>query len=62
MAIELTREQFIELMDNIAVDENGNTNKKCPICGNDVISEDFGSAYTLKCKTRDCVSLDFRGL
>lgn len=40
----------------------GKTNKKCPRCGNNIILEDCGSAYTVRCKTSDCIRADFRGI
>ncbi len=41
---------------------DGTTNKKCPICNNDVIVERYGSADTIKCKTPGCFKIDIRGI
>ena len=59
---KLTLEQFLELNKNIIADDNGNTNKKCPLCDNDVIVERTGTAITIKCKTPNCFSSTGRGL
>ena len=62
MDIKLTREQYIEVGTNMIVYPDGTTNKKCPICNNDVICEDEGSAHTVKCKTQGCFSIVTRGI
>lgn len=62
MAIKITLEQFEELNNNLKVDGNGHTNKKCPICNGDVIIEISNNCYTMKCLTEDCLSIDCRGL
>ena len=41
---------------------DGKTDIKCPQCGQGFEMLDAGSAYTIKCKTEDCISEDFRGL
>lgn len=62
MEKKLNREQFDEIMTNLVYDENGNTNKKCPLCGNDVVIEFEGSSSTTKCKSPDCFSIGCRGI
>jgi formamidopyrimidine-DNA glycosylase len=63
MAIELKKHE-IELLDK-ADDElslYGKTNLKCPRCKNEIIIEDAGTSYTVRCKTDNCISLDYRGI
>lgn len=62
MAKDLTFKEFESLNENLTVDKNGHTNKQCPCCGTDVVIEHYGSSYTMKCATKDCISLDFRGI
>lgn len=62
MASKLTLEQFEELTDNLIVDETGKTNKKCPLCGNNVFAERNGSASTIKCESENCFSTTSRGI
>lgn len=62
MAKELTMQQFLDLNHSITVDENGKTNKKCPLCGNDVIVIKDGSSITTKCKTQECFVEVGRGI
>lgn len=62
MASKLTFEQYRKITKDFTVDENGKTNKKCPLCGNDVIAERHGSVSTIKCATEDCFSSTTRGL
>lgn len=40
----------------------GKTEKKCPRCGNEIIIEDKGLGYDVKCKTNDCIKAEFRGI
>ena len=63
MAIELTKTE-IELLDNADDDlaEYGKTEKKCPRCGNDITVEESGKSYTVKCKSPNCISMDYRGI
>lgn len=58
MAKQLTKEQYLELMDHIEWDESGKANKKCPLCGNDIVVE----PGTVKCKTHDCIVIENRGI
>ena len=62
MEKKLTKEQVLELMDNITCDENGNTNKKCPLCGNDIVAIFEGRSSETKCKTPNCISIVCRGI
>lgn len=62
MDINLTLEQFDDLMKDINVRSDGTTNKKCPICGNDVIVKQISSISTLKCKGKECFTVVFRGI
>lgn len=63
MAIDLTKKE-IEILDKADNDlaEFGKTNEKCPRCGNEIIVEESGKSYTVKCKTSDCIFLDYRGI
>lgn len=40
----------------------GSTNIRCPRCGNEIIVETVGNSYSVRCKTDDCISADFRGI
>lgn len=62
MDIKLTDEQYTEIMTNAIVNPDGSTNKKCPICNNDVIFIQEGSANIIKCKTQGCFSIVTRGI
>lgn len=59
---ELTLNQFLELNKNLIVDNNGSTNKKCPLCNNDVIVERNGTGRILKCKSENCFIETLRGI
>lgn len=63
MTIDLT-ENEIELLDRADDDIAmfGKTNIKCPRCNNDIIVEDVGNSYSVRCKTDNCLSLDYRGI
>lgn len=63
MAIKLTNEeiQILDKADNdIAM--RGYTEEKCPRCNGNIIVEEAGKSYTVKCTTENCISLDFRGV
>ncbi|MCC8073060.1 MAG: hypothetical protein LIO62_02915 [Clostridiales bacterium] len=62
MVIEMTKEE-IDLLDSAddEIAKYGKTDKKCPRCGNDIILEEGRSWYSIRCKTDNCISLDFRG-
>lgn len=63
MTNELTLEQYEKLNHDLFVYGNGRTNKKCPICGNDVIvMKKTKAAYTIKCISSDCFSISGRGI
>ena len=36
--------------------------KKCPRCGSDIVVEEIGNSYTIRCNSKGCISLDFRGI
>ena len=38
------------------------TEKRCPRCGNEIILEEAGSSYSVRCKTSNCIKADFRGI
>jgi hypothetical protein len=42
--------------------KNGYTKQKCPRCGNEIICEEKGNSYTIRCKTQNCIKTDFRGI
>ena len=54
--IEVTPERAKELI------SKGFTNEKCPRCGNNIVVEDIGNSYTVKCSSKECISLEFRGI
>ena len=62
MDIKLTNEQYTEIMTNAVANPDGSTNKKCPICNNDVIFIQEGRANIIKCKTQGRVSIVTRGI
>ncbi len=62
MDINITLEQFNDIMKDIFIKSDGSTNKKCPICGNDVIIERHGCSSTLRCKSDICFSIGIRGI
>ena len=62
MEKKLTKAQVIELMTNIECDENGKTNKKCPLCGTDIVATFIGNSSETKCQTPNCVCISCRGI
>lgn len=40
----------------------GKTDKKCPRCGNEIICEEIGNSYAIRCKTDNCIKAEFRGI
>ncbi len=63
MAINLSRRE-LELLDKADNDiaKKGFTDEKCPRCGNGIIVEETGNSYTIRCNSKGCISLDFRGI
>ena len=63
MGINITQRE-IELLDKADNDiaTKGFTNEKCPRCGNNIVVEDIGNSYTVKCSSKECISLEFRGI
>lgn len=63
MAIKTTIEEHKLL---VKADEEianiGSTTIRCPRCGNEIVVETAGSSYSVRCKTDDCISADFRGI
>lgn len=62
MDIDITLVEFEKLNENLIVEPNGHTNKKCPRCGCDIVIESKGKSYTMRCRTQNCIALDFRGI
>ncbi len=62
MRKELTMEEYENLTINMIINNDGTTNKKCPLCGNDVIVIEVGMSGTIKCKNENCFSKTYRGL
>lgn len=63
MAINTSIEEhrlLVTAEDEIA--QYGKTQLKCSRCGNDIVLEDFGSSYTIRCKSPDCIRADFKGI
>ncbi len=63
MAVDLTKKE-IEILDKADNDlaEFAETKEKCPRCGNEIVVEELGKSYTVKCKTPNCIFLDYRGI
>lgn len=61
MATKLTVEQFEKINDNLIVDTDGKTNKRCPLCDGDIIVEKISTCHSIKCNN-NCFSIDCRGL
>ena len=63
MAIKttVTEHKFLVSAEN-DIATYGKTNKKCPRCGNEIIIEEMGLSYAVKCKTNDCICAEFRGI
>mgnify|MGYP006934539150 CR=1 FL=1 len=40
----------------------GKTDKRCPRCGNEIIIEEMGTSYAIRCKTDGCLYTAFRGI
>lgn len=51
---------LVEAENDIA--KYGKTEKKCPRCGNDIIVEEAGTSYSVRCKTENCIVATFRGI
>lgn len=63
MAIELTKKE-IEILDRAdnELAHYGKTNERCPRCGNEITVEEIGKSYTVRCKTPNCIFIDYRGI
>lgn len=51
---------LVEAENEIA--QNGSTTKKCPRCGNEIVIEDYGSGYAVRCKSKECIKAEYRGI
>ena len=40
----------------------GKTDKKCPRCGGNIICEEKGSSYRIRCESSECIFADIRGI
>ena len=63
MGTDLSQKE-LELLDKADNDiaEKGFTDEKCPRCGSDIVVEEIGNSYTIRCNSKGCISLDFRGI
>ncbi len=59
---DLIIQLFEEITTDIMVNTDGTTNKKCPLCGNDILIFENGNSGTIKCKTENCFLETYRGL
>lgn len=57
----ISEHKFLVSAENDIV-KNGKTEKRCPRCGNEIVIEESGTSYTVKCKTSNCIKADFRGI
>lgn len=56
-----TLSEFFKLLDeDFAL--HGETDKKCPICGNGFEKVESSSSYTIKCKTDNCIKNAYKGI
>ena len=62
MANNLSLEQYKSISQNLEVDENGVTNKKCPLCGGAVVIKNQSNSYTLSCAGDNCFHITCRGV
>ena len=60
--MKVSYEIFEKINNGIVKYPDNSTNKKCPICGNDIIYVPAGTSYSLECKTKDCIHFDYRGI
>ena len=58
----LTFEQFEKINTGLEIREDGMTNKKCPICGGNVIIKYFNSSSSITCDKKECFSISCRGI
>ena len=40
----------------------GKTTKKCPRCGNDIILQDHGASYVVRCASNNCIKAEYSGI
>ena len=59
--VTLEEHKFLVEADN-EIAMLGKTEKRCPRCGNEIIIEEEGNSYSVKCKTPNCIHADFRGI
>ncbi|WP_027086694.1 hypothetical protein [Cohnella panacarvi] len=54
----------MENVDKAAEDylEKGTTDRCCLRCGTKLILDDYGSGYVIRCETKDCLYVTFRGI
>lgn len=57
----LSEHKFLVSAENDIV-KFGKTKKKCPRCGNKILIEEKGNSYSVRCKSKDCIKADFRGI
>lgn len=63
MDTKKTKEELDALLEAATqIFEKGYSDIKCPRCGNNLIYEEYGTSYTIKCNTPECIKTDFRGI
>lgn len=63
MENKITKKEY-EILTNAETEltNTGKTSIKCPRCNSDIVIDEQGSSYTVKCKKTGCVSYTCRGI
>jgi predicted RNA-binding Zn-ribbon protein involved in translation (DUF1610 family) len=60
--VDITKEEA-RILDSTNNDffEHGKTDVKCPRCGGNIITADYGTSYSIGCEF-NCINLVYRGI
>ena len=58
--VELVK--YYELFKLHEKDEEPNKTVFCPRCGKEIIFEEHGNSYEIRCSTKGCIKMTFRGI
>jgi predicted RNA-binding Zn-ribbon protein involved in translation (DUF1610 family) len=61
MKITMKEAELLDAADNDFF-QHGKTDEKCPRCGKEIVREQKGNSYTIKCVDDNCIRLDYRGI